>query len=79
MDKELELVILTKTPAKAGEINTLAGEQPDHFAVVAVLGVGIVAVQVAHVLIAFDVEDLEVAVGVRFVRDAFFCHCFPIP
>ena len=53
----------------------LAGEHPDLVTAVEVLGVGIVAVQPEPVLIAFDVEDLEVAVRVGFVRDASRYHC----
>jgi len=72
-------LVLTKTPAKAGETKTLADEREQIVGIQVVVRVPVIAVEPQAILIAFDVEDLEVAVGVRFVRDAFFCHCFPIP
>lgn len=62
----------------AGEIKTVAGEDPDLVAVVEVLGIGIVAVQPAPIVIVFDIEDLEVAVRVGKVRNALCSHCLLI-
>ena len=54
----------------AGEIKKVAAEHPPVVAIPEVVGVAVVAVQPQAVLVVFDVEDLEVAIGVRFVRDA---------
>jgi len=62
----------------AEETKIFAGKHPDIVAVVEVLGVGIVAVQPEPVVIAFDVEHLEVAIRVGSVRNALCCHCSSI-
>lgn len=46
------------------------GEHPPVVAVVLVVRVGVVGVEPEAVVIAFDVEDLEVAIGVREMYEA---------
>jgi len=53
----------------------VAAEHPTVVAIPEVVGVTVVAVEPQVVVIAFDVEDLELAVGIRFVRDALCSHC----
>ncbi|MGA2666841.1 MAG: hypothetical protein ABSE91_01965 [Patescibacteria group bacterium] len=56
----------------------VAAERPPVVAIPDVVGVTIVAVEPTSVLVAFDVEHLEVAVGVRQVQNALRSHCSSI-
>ncbi len=53
----------------------IAAERPAVVAVPEVVRVAVVAVEPATVVIAFNIEHLEVAVGIRQVRYAVLCHC----
>lgn len=74
MDEKPKLI--NKTPATfAGEMKTVAAEHPAVVAIPEVVRVTIVAVEPLVIAVVFDVENLEVAVGVRFARDAPYSHC----
>lgn len=53
----------------------VATEHPLVVSVPEVVRVAVVAVQPQVIVVVFDVEDLEVAIGVRFVRSAIRYHC----
>lgn len=47
-------------------------------AIVEVVRAAITTAEPQSIAVVFDVEDLEVAVGVRCVRDAIYVHCPPM-
>lgn len=65
-----------KTPADlAGGIKIVAAERPPVAAIPEFVRVTIIAVEPKTVVVVFDVEHFEVAIGIRFVRYATLCHC----
>ena len=52
-----------------------AAESPPVVSVPEVVSVTVVAVEPASVVIAFDVEHLEIAIGIRCMRRALYYHC----
>jgi len=58
-----------------GEIKTVATEHPADAAIVEVVRVAVVAVQPGTIVITLEVEDLAVAIGVRYVQSALCDHC----